>query len=147
MDYERVDVVQLEVLQGLHDVRLNVLSAVVPIPELCLDEKVLPLDDPLGKQLLQGLANHVLVIVVVGAVNQPSASIMRYNMKQEKLKRPVSRLDSSDDRLLGLLGGRLPGAETKSGHLSAIIESDVEIVHLVLSCLTSLRSDCPVLTC
>ena len=83
MDYERVDVVQLEVLQGLHDVRLDVLSPVVPIPELRLDEKVLPLDDPLGKQLLQGLANHVLVIVVVGAVNQPSASIVSYKLQDE----------------------------------------------------------------
>ena len=83
MDDEGVDVVQLKVLQGLQDVRLDMLSPVVPVPELCLDEEILSLDDPLGKQLLQGLPYHVLVVVVVGAVNQPSASIVSYKLQDE----------------------------------------------------------------
>ena len=120
VDHEGVDVVQLEVLQGLQQVGLHVLRPVVPVPQLSLDEEVLSLDDPLGKQLLQGLPYHVLVVVVVGAVDGPVAS-----------------LDCRDDGLLRLLCGRLPSAETQSGHLAAIIEGDVEIVHLRSSLVSS----------
>ena len=113
MDDEGVDVVQLEVLQRLHDVGLHVFRPVVPVPQFSLDEEILSLDDSLGKQLLQGLPDHVLIVIVVGAVDGPVAS-----------------LDSRDDGQLGLLWGRLPSPQTQSGHLGAIIEADVEIVHL-----------------
>ena len=133
----------LEVLEGLHDVRPHVLRTVVGVPQLGLETQVkkrtchrefsqilsrnsqshlnkqlLPLDDPSGKELLESLPDDVLVVVVVGAVNGPVAS-----------------LDSGDDGLLGLLWGRLPCPETQSGHLGAIIEGDVEIVHLRFSWL------------
>ena len=36
VDHEGVDVVQLEILQGLHDVRLDVLRPVIRVPELGL---------------------------------------------------------------------------------------------------------------
>lgn len=146
MDDEGVDVVQLKVLQGLQDVRLDMLSPVVPVPELCLDEQILPLDNALCKQLLQSLANHVLVVVVVGAVNEPGGlDTVKTGEGALASYRPVSRLDGSDDGLLGLLRRRLPGAETKSGHLGAIIEADVEIVHAVG--VASPAVCCPVLTC
>ena len=60
----------------------------------------------------------MLVVVVVGAVDGPVAS-----------------LDSRDDGLLCLLWGRLPSPKTQPRHLGAIIEVDAEIVHLVLCCL------------
>ena len=52
MDDEGVNVVQLEILQGLEDVGLDVLRAVVGVPELGLDEQLLPLDHSLLEQLL-----------------------------------------------------------------------------------------------
>ena len=86
----------LEVLEGLHDVRPHVLRTVVGVPQLGLETQVkkrtchrefsqilsrnsqshlnkqlLPLDDPSGKELLESLPDDVLVVVVVGAVQHP----------------------------------------------------------------------------
>ena len=102
----------LEVLEGLHDVRPHVLRTVVGVPQLGLETQVkkrtchrefsqilsrnsqshlnkqlLPLDDPSGKELLESLPDDVLVVVVVGAVQHPVAGLHRCNHRLLRLLR------------------------------------------------------------
>ncbi len=50
---------------------------VVGVPELALDEEVLSLDDAPAEELLQCLADHVLVAVVVSRVDEAVAGLSR----------------------------------------------------------------------
>ena len=84
----------------------------IGVPELGLYEEVLPLDDPLLEELLQRLPNDVLVVVVVGAVDEP-----------------IAGPHGGDDCLLGLGGRRLPGAETQPRHPRTIVQLNI-LVHL-----------------
>jgi len=85
-------------------------TPVIGVPQLGLYEELLPLDDPLAEELLQSLADDVLVVVVVGAVDEP-----------------VAGLNGRDDSLLGLLWGRLPGAQAQPRHPRTIVQLHVRI--------------------
>ncbi len=47
----------------------------VGVPELGLNEELIPGDDPAAEELLQRLADHVFVAVVVGRVNKAVAGL------------------------------------------------------------------------
>ena len=77
MDNKGIDVVQLQILQRGFQVGLHMLGPVIGVPQLGLDEEILALHHALGKQLLQGLADDVLVVVVVGAVDQAVSTVKK----------------------------------------------------------------------
>ena len=52
-----------------------------------LDEQLLPFNDPSSKELLERLPDHVLVVVVVGAVEHPVAGLHRCNHRLLRLLR------------------------------------------------------------
>lgn len=67
-------------------------------PQLARDEKILPLHNATGDDILKRLADLVLVLVAVRTVNVS-----------------VSALDGVDDGLLDLTGGRLPRPQPQCG--------------------------------
>lgn len=75
MDEEEVDVAQTPDLVLLaHHVDGNVLAVVV-VPELGGDKDVLALHQALGDGPLDALASLLLILVVVGAVEEPVAGL------------------------------------------------------------------------
>ena len=65
VDDEGINVVQLEILQGLHQVWLDMFWPVVRIPQLGLDEKLFSLYHTSSKQLLKSLTNDMLIVIVI----------------------------------------------------------------------------------
>ena len=59
MDHKGVHIIQLQVLEGSHEIRLHMLLAMVGIPQLGLNEKILALDYSRLKKLFQNLALRV----------------------------------------------------------------------------------------
>ena len=78
-----------------------------------LDEQLLPFNDPSSKELLEGLPDHVLVVVVVGAVQHPVAGLHRCN-----------------HRLLRLLGWSLVNITMISIRTNKIISEKVVLGHV-----------------
>jgi len=63
VDEVQVEVVHFEILQGLLQPASNVLSLVVSVPELRGEEEILALDFARGDDLVQGLADLLLVLI------------------------------------------------------------------------------------
>jgi hypothetical protein len=108
VDEEEVDIVGLELLQGVLDGPANVLGTVEVVPDLGADENVLALDRGiLLEEVADAIANLVLVLVEPGAVQVP-----------------VSDLEGLLDGAVGLTGGALAGegTETNGGDGDAVAE-------------------------
>lgn len=99
-----IEVVELELLQGVVVCSLDIGWAVSVVPELAGDEEVLSLDARL-EQLFESLTDLVLVLVDAGEV--------------EVL---VARLDGVDDGGLDLTGLRQPSAESDDGDGVTVVE-------------------------
>ncbi len=82
----------------------------IGIPKLGLNEEILPPDDALLEEFLQRLPDDVLVVVVVGAVDETVAGPHR-----------------RDDGLLRLLCRGLPGAQSQPRHPRSIIQLNIRI--------------------
>lgn len=102
-----VKVVELQLGQGIVQSGLNVLGAVVGVPQLGGDEDVLTLQaGDVGEGLLDALADLLLVTVDLGQVEVAVASLQ-------------GLVDTGAD----LTGGGLPGAVAQEGDLVAGAES------------------------
>ena len=110
VDDEGINVVQLEILQGLHQVWLDMFWPVVRIPQLGLDEKLFSLYNTSSKQLLKSLTNDMLIVIVIGTVNES-----------------VTSLHSSQDSFLRLLCRCLPCPKPQPWHLGPIVQGGVEV--------------------
>jgi len=71
----QVEIVYPEVLQGLLQPTTNVLSLVVSVPQLRSDEDILAFDFARRDNLVQGLANLLLVLIHGTAVEQAVAQV------------------------------------------------------------------------
>lgn len=101
----QIEIIQLEQIQALLESLLD--SGVECAPDLAGDEQLLPLHDATLDDVLDGLADLVLILVAVCAVNVP-----------------VATLNGVNDGSLDLSGGRLPCSQTQSGNGGASVELD-----------------------
>lgn len=110
VDQVEVDVVDLELLQGVLKRPDDILVAVQVVPDLGADENILALDrGVLLEEILDGIADLVLVLVEPGAIQVS-----------------VSGLESTSDSVVGLAFSTLAGegSEPNSGDLNAVAESE-----------------------
>mmetsp|Transcript_28302 Transcript_28302/g.111133 ORF Transcript_28302/g.111133 Transcript_28302/m.111133 type:complete len:214 (+) Transcript_28302:600-1241(+) len=103
MDSEGVYVVQLQILEGRHEVRFHVVLAMVGVPQFALDKQILSFDDPLVNHILDGISDLVLVSVIVRRVNHP-----------------ISCLNRSSNRVPSLATRGFPRPKTDHRHLRPI---------------------------
>jgi hypothetical protein len=61
VNHEGINIVHLQVAQGCFQVNLDVFRPVVAVPELALDEYVLPLELTRAEHVLQGLSDLSLL--------------------------------------------------------------------------------------
>ena len=105
VDQQQVEVGDPEVFQNLLHRGPDALLAVVVVPQLGGEEDVLSLHHALREHRLQGLADLVLVVIVLGAVHMP-----------------VPCPQSVQGGLLDLPGLGLPGSEPDERDLPSIVE-------------------------
>jgi len=109
VDKVGVQVVQLQVLQGLGQRQQHVALPVHVVPHLGGDEQLLPLDNALLEGLGEHLANLVLVAIDRGAVKQAVAA--------------ADGARHSGGNLLGGKAVRAKGAHADAGDLLAVQQS------------------------
>lgn len=110
VNQEEIDIVELELLQGVVERPQDVVVAVQVVPDFGADEDVLPLDGGvLLEEVLQGLANLILVLVEPCAVQVS-----------------VTRLQRNGDGVVRLALGTLvaKGTEADSGDLNTVGEGE-----------------------
>ena len=76
VDEVEIEVVELEVSEGLAAGGLDVVGVVVSAPELGGDPKLLTLDNTAGEDVMEGLANALFVAIALGAIDVAIASFL-----------------------------------------------------------------------
>lgn len=115
MHEEEIDIVELEVAQGVLKGPLDILGLVKMIPDLSGDEDIFTLDVlVLLQEIVEGEANLVLIAVEPGAIQMS-----------------VANLQGSLDGIVSLtrLALASEGTETKSGNLDAVVKGEYLMSH------------------
>ena len=116
----QVDIGSLQQIQTLLETLLS--ACVECAPELAGDEQILALHDATGDDILDSIADLVLILVAKGAVNVP-----------------VTTLNGVDNSFLHLTRCRLPRSQAKSGDCSSGVERNCGI-HFGLWIQNGIRS-------
>lgn len=112
---EKIDIVELEVAQGVLQGPLDILGLVKMVPDLSGDEDIFTLDVlVLLQKVVEGEANLVLIAVEPGAIQMS-----------------VANLQGSLDGIVSLtrLALASEGTETKSGNLDAVVKGEYLMSH------------------